>query len=332
MKRAGDLISKISTIDNLYLAWTKTIRGKQDKPAVLRFRENFHENIRALSDDLREGTKTWGPYYCFTIHDPKERVIKVAPLEDRIAYHAIMNVCEPVFERQQIFDSYACRKGKGQFAALDRAKAFSRKSPFFLQLDVRKYFDSVPHEILKSKLGRLFKDRVLLRLFTRLIDSYETTPRNGIPIGSLTSQFFANMYLAYLDHFIQEELRCGRYVRYMDDLILWGEREELKDWYCQIEVFCRETLQISFKPFILNRCGHGVSFLGHRVFPGRLLINQRSKKRFSRKVREALEEFRAGYLTESEFLIKIETLISFISHADTEALRRRVLRENGLCP
>lgn len=332
MKRAGNLIDAIASIDNLYLAWTKTIRGKQEKSAVLRFRERFHDNIYELSAALRRGTKRWGPYYCFTIHDPKERVIKVAPLEDRIAYHAIMNVCEPVFERQQIFDSYACRKGKGQFAALERAKEFSRKSPFFLKLDARKYFDSISHEALKSKLERLFKDPTLLRLFFNLIDSYESTPGCGIPIGSLTSQFFANAYLSYLDHFVHEELRCGKYVRYMDDILLWGEREALKGWFRRIDEYCREELRISLKPFVLNRSGHGVSFLGYRVLPGRLLASPRSKKRFAHKIREALQEYLAGRLAEDEFLMKLQTLVSFLSHADTVAFRRRVLRENGLCP
>ncbi len=134
-----------------------------------------------------------------------------------------MNLCEPIFERRSIYDSYACRKGKGRLAAIDRAREFCRRNRFFLKMDIRRYFDSVNHEVLRSLLRRMFKDERLLQLFKQIIESYETTPGTGIPIGNLTSQHFANSYLGSLDRFIKEELRCRHFVRYMDDFVVWSD-------------------------------------------------------------------------------------------------------------
>ncbi len=145
-------------------------------------------------------------------------------------HHALTLVCEPVFERLLIADTFACRRGKGREAAVERAKQFARRYPWFLKLDIRKYFNSIDHERLLWLLGRKFKDRRLLDLFGRIIASYEVTPGRGVPIGSLTSQHFANFYLAGLDRFVKEGLRAGGYVRYMDDFVVWDEnRTRLAD-------------------------------------------------------------------------------------------------------
>ena len=202
MKRAGKLIGPITDSDNLRLAWTKAIRGKRSAASVLTYRENLDRNLRQLSESLASGTYSWGPYFSFKIHDPKERVIKVAPLADRIAHHAICHVCEPFFERFQIYDSYACRKGKGQLAALHRAVHFSSKYGWYLKLDVRKYFDSISHEILFRQLERLFKDPILLKLFrdfgrfvhvhprSRNPDRKPDQPVSGQPLFEFTGPFY----------------------------------------------------------------------------------------------------------------------------------------------
>ena len=162
-----------------------------------------------------------GDYHYFKIHDPKERLICAASFSERVLHHAVMNVCDPFFNRYQIFDSYACRKSKGTYAALDRARHFNHHFKWYLKLDVRKYFDSIHHGRLKRLLVKQFKDKSLLDLFNGIIDSYHVSDACGIPIGNLTSQYFANHYLAVADHFIKEELRIKGYVRYMDDMVLW---------------------------------------------------------------------------------------------------------------
>ena len=227
MKRFGNLIDRIVEPDNLRLAWLKTIRGKSTERAVLRFRPSLGDCLEGIASDFVNGTYRWGEFSRFTIFDPKERQIKVAPLRDRIAYHAICNICGPVFERYQIDQSCACRKGKGQTEAIRLAVSYSRNNNWYLKLDVRKYFDSVCHSVLEKLLFRLFKDQRLLVLFHSLIDSYHTEAGRGIPIGSLTSQYFANHYLGTLDHFVKEHLHCRAYVRYMDDFILWDNSNEV---------------------------------------------------------------------------------------------------------
>lgn len=332
MKRAGKLIGPITDSDNLRLAWTKAIRGKRSAASVLTYRENLDRNLRQLSESLASGTYSWGPYFSFKIHDPKERVIKVAPLADRIAHHAICHVCEPFFERFQIYDSYACRKGKGQLAALHRAVHFSSKYGWYLKLDVRKYFDSISHEILVRQLERLFKDPILLKLFRDLVDSYTSIPGRGIPIGSLTSQFLANHYLSSLDHFIKETLCVRGYVRYMDDMVLWfSDSEELKRACTQVDTFLREKLYLEMKPPQQNRSRVGLPFLGLRVYPYGLRLSHRSRYRFRRKCRKNFLKFYEGTLTQEEFVSKMESLFAFVRTTPSVEFRRRVLRENGFC-
>ncbi|MCL2120009.1 MAG: DNA polymerase [Planctomycetaceae bacterium] len=214
----------------------------------------------------------------------------------------MINVCEPFFENYQIFDSYASRKGKGQFTALERAKRFSRKNIWFLKLDIRKYFDSISRDVLKRLLFRRFKDVCVLQNFEQIIDSYESESGRGVPIGNLTSQYFANHYLAVLDHFVKEQLRVGCYVRYMDDFVLWHDDVNfLKQAARTLENFLAEELRLTVKPPFLNRCDHGMTFLGFRVFPDKIVLSHRSRYRFRRKLRAMTEHFASGAWDESTY-------------------------------
>lgn len=318
--------------DNLRLAWLKAIKGKRDKDVVLKYREDLDANLEQLAFSLYSGEKVWGPYYSFTIYDPKERIIKVAPLEDRIAHHAIMNICEPIFDSFQIQDSYACRKNKGQHLALFRAVEFSQQYEWYLKCDVRKYFDRVSHSILLELLERRFKDRTLLETFTNLVESYHFQPGQGIPIGNLTSQFFANHYLGQLDKYIKRALGIQAYIRYMDDFVVWGRHEELRNVHKLIEEFCREKLSLELKPVQLNRTSMGVPFLGMRVYPCSIRLSHRARCRFREKVQKNVSELGLGVLSVSEFGAKMNSLIAFIRFAKSLSFRLRVFRDNGICP
>jgi retron-type reverse transcriptase len=205
MKRTGNLIDKIAEPENIRLAFFKAIKGKRDKKDANNFSGHLHYEIPEIHHELLSGDVHWGTYFRFKIYDPKEREICAASFRERVIHHAIINICEPVFEEYQISDSYACRKGKGLDAAIDRAQGCSEKSPWFLKMDIRKYFDSIDHEILKKTIRRKFKDKTLLNLFDQIIDGYFKVPGKGVPIGNLTSQYFANHYLALFDHYIKEE-------------------------------------------------------------------------------------------------------------------------------
>lgn len=330
MKREGRLIERIADPDNLRLAYWKARRGKDQRPEVTAYRRNLDANLAALRSDLLAGEVKVGDYFYFRIHDPKERLICAAAFGERVLHHAIMNVCHPVFERFQIDGSYATRLGKGQYAALEKARQHTRRYRWFCKLDVRKFFDSIDHERLYAMLCRKFKDPGLLDIFRRIIDSYGTSPGRGLPIGNLTSQYFANFYLGYLDHYVLEKLHASAYVRYMDDMVLWHDsRKELVHIAGQLYSYVEKELGLSLKPVCMNSSSLGVPFLGYVLFPGKVRLNRRSKKRFERKMMLYASRAERGEWTQQEYVRHVEPLIAFTRYADTLALRRAVAAKTG---
>lgn len=329
MKRAGQLIERIATRENLELAFWKAQRGKAERPEVVAFRARLDDNLAALAAGLSTGDISFGPYSQFKVYDPKERTISVAPFPDRVVHHALTNVCEPVFERYAIFDTYACRKDKGSHRAVLRAQAFARRFPWFLKLDIRKYYETLDHTVLYGALERLFKDQVLLGIFDRLIDSYSTPgrPHTGLPIGNLTSQHFANYLLGRLDHWVKEELRVPGYVRYMDDFVLWGQdKKTLKQWFRQVRQYVREQLKQELKAdVLLNRCERGMPFLGYRVLPNTIRLSRRSKRRFRRKLLGYERLRRNSTWSDREAARHVEPLIAFTRFADARPFRRNTM-------
>jgi retron-type reverse transcriptase len=334
MKRAGNLVERIADADNLRLAFWKASRGKRAKPEVLRFRADLDARLRCLRDELLSGCVRWGPYRTFMVFDPKERTICAAPFRDRVAQHAIMNVVEPHFEVYQIHDSYACRRGKGLDGAIARAVRFCRTGDWYLKMDVRKYFDSIDHATLKGLLCRRFKDPLLLALLDGVIDSHEDSPGRGVPIGNLTSQFFANHYLGVLDHHCKQALGCQRYLRYMDDFVVWdSQKDRLRQVGHEIAGFLGDSLKLDLKPVCLNACSRGMTFLGYRVYPGHVRLAARSRKRFRRKMAQYDGNYTTGRWTEEETARHVEPLLAFVRRAESQSFRRRVLESiEGSCP
>ena len=333
MKRAGNLIERIADADNLRLAFWKASRGKRAKAEVLCFRGNLDTQLRCLREELLAGSAPWGPYRAFKVRDPKERTICAAPFRDRVAHHAIINVVEPYFESYQIHDSYACRRGKGLDAAIARAVRFTHPGDWYLKMDVRKYFDSVDHDTLKRLVRRRFKDPLLLALLEGVIDSYENSPGRGLPLGTLTSQFFANHYLAVLDHHCKQSLGCHRYVRYMDDFVVWdSEKDRLRQIGHEIAGFLCESLKLGLRPACLNTCSRGMTFLGYRVYPGRIRLAARSRTRFRRKLAQYHDNFLSGRWTEEEAARHVEPLLAFVRRAQSDGFRRRMIESiEGSC-
>lgn len=326
MKRAKQLIERVADPENLRLAFWKAQKGKRAQREVLEFRGNLEVEIPALRRAFLTGTYHPAPYRRFRIHDPKEREICAAPLRDRVAQHALMNVCDPVFESYQIHDSYACRLGRGTHRAVERAQQFARRHDWFLKLDIRKYFDSIDQSVLKELLLRRIGDREVLRCFWRIIDSYETDPGKGVPIGNLTSQYFANHYLAVMDHYVKETLCCRAYVRYMDDFVLWGdEKAGLKAMGREVIAFLQGRLVLEVKPMVLGNCARGMTFLGYRVFPEGIRLASRSRLRFRRKLAAVTKALKDGGLSEREAAVRAEPLVAFVAQAQSSAMRRRCL-------
>jgi RNA-directed DNA polymerase len=341
MKRVGRLMEQVITRDNLRLAFWKAARGKRVRPDAAVFATRLDENLESLRRELVDDTYAVGPYHQFTIHDPKQRLITAPCFRDRVLHHALLNVCEPVLDRFLIEDTFACRRGKGRIAAVERARWFAQRNVWFLKLDIRKYFDSVSHSILLERLERRFKDQHLLELFSRIIAGYQTAPGRGLPIGSLTSQHFANFYLGWLDRFVEESLHARGYVRYMDDFVIWGQDERtLRTVRDQVREFLISELSLELKPEpYINRCLLGMDFLGSRVYPSHVTLNRRGRVRFRRRLMGLQWECSEGKIGELELQHRATALVAFARAGQTASWRwrNRVLRsmmvdDQGLAP
>ncbi len=326
MKRVGNLMSQIVDYDNIQLAFIKSCRGKQAKREVLEFRSDYERNISEIRNSLLSSEIQVGNYNYFKIYDPKERVICAASFRERVIHHAIMNVCHEYFERTLIYDTYATRIGKGVYKALDKAKIAASKYQYVAKLDYRKYFDSIDHEVLKEKLARLFKDKELLSLFYKIIDSYCVVKGKGVPIGNLTSQYFANYYLSSLDHKVKEELRLPIYLRYMDDiLIMDNNRTQLKSYVRTVQEYSENNLKLRLKEPIYGECRMGVQFLGYIVKPYRLQLNGRSKKRFREKINYYTNNYENNLISETEYQQHLLPLLAFTSYANDKAFQKATI-------
>lgn len=332
MKRHGLLMGEIVDGENLRVAFWKAAKGKRGKTECIEFAERLDENLALLGAELRDGSVELGNYHYFKVHDPKERLICAASFRERVLHHALMNICGPLLERAAIFDSHACRKGKGRLTAIARAQGHARANGWFLKMDIRKYFDSVDHTVLRTLLGRKFKEAGLLRLFGRILESYGTAPGRGLPIGNLTSQHFANFYLAPLDRFITERLGRGAYVRYMDDFVAWGEGgAELRDVLDRVRIFLAEELRLDLKgESVINRTRFGMDFLGCRLFPGVVRLARRSKVRFSRKFRRYEKAHQCGRWNSLQLQQRVQALLAFLLPVDSLNFRRKTVSRFGV--
>lgn len=325
MKRKGYLIEELASWHNLNIAFYMASKGKLLNEDVLSYKKNLSSNLKRLQSQILTGDISVGKYHYFTIYDPKERVICAASFDERVLHHAIMNVCHQFFERTMIYDSYATRPHKGIYKAIDKVYANMRKYRYVAKLDVRKYFDSISHNKLNELLATKFKDKNLLLIFSKIIDSYEVKAGCGVPIGNLTSQYLANFYLSSLDHYVKESLHIPIYVRYMDDMLLLSNSlEGLKNAVDNIRQYLL-SLQLVLKPVVLGRTDCGVSFLGYKLFPHKILLNKASKQRFKNKMKNYSANFNKQIWTERQYKEHIVPLLSFASKAYTKNIRKGIL-------
>lgn len=296
MRRQGKLIERIADLENLQLAYYKAKKGKTGKREVIEYEKRLQDNLQNLQQQIVSGNVDIGNYRYFTIYDPKKRLICAAPFGQRILHHALMNICHPFFEKAQISDSYASRVGKGTYAALDRAKRFNQRNKWFLKLDFRKYFDNIDHMVLQKQLCGLFKDMRLLTIFENILEGYSTLQSRGVPIGNLTSQYFANHYLSPADHYAKGSLKIKAYVRYMDDIVLWhNDKKVLIKTGFMLKQYANQELKLELKPFCLNRSAQGVPFLGYLLYPDKIRLAHRSRTRFIKKMKFYNNIFESGF-------------------------------------
>ena len=344
MKRHNHLFEPICSFENLHAAAISAMRGKKGKRPAATFFANLEEELIALREELLGGSYQHGGYHYFQIHEPKQRTVAAAPFRDRVVHHAIVRVVEPLFERRFIEDSFACRKGKGTHAAMRRAAQFARKYPYALKCDIRKYFSNIDHDILTRQLERVIADRRLLDLMKGILESHSEGERTvwgddlfserrvvgrGLPIGNLTSQFWANVYLNALDHFVKHTLRCKGYVRYMDDFLLFGHHKAelkaqgrvLKRWVCH-----QLRLEVHPDKYQLLYSSAGVDFCGFVVFAdGRVRVRSQTARRFQRRFRHQLRLALQREIGFAKVRASVAAWIGHVKHAQSIGLRRAVL-------
>lgn len=305
-KTYRNLWPEVMSWRNLLAAYRKCRRRKRHKPEAVQFDFLWESNLLRLQRELATDNYVPGEYHHFYIHDPKTRRISAAPFRDRVVHHAVVNVLEPLFERRFIFDSYACRRGKGTHLALNRTQAFLRKYPYYLKTDIVRFFPNVDHEILISTIERCVADPALLNLIRKILDSgngvltEEATRRyfpgddllallrpSGLPIGNLTSQFFANVLLDPIDHFVKDELGVPGYVRYADDLVLFAKSKSILWNYrnCLAERLSSIRLRMHDNKTQIGRSEQGLKYLGLKLFRDGRRLQQASLKRLNRRLR-----------------------------------------------
>jgi hypothetical protein len=342
--RVTNLFERVCSMRNLRLAAKEALRGKRSRPPGAVFFGEQEKELPALHEELSGGTYRHGPYHYFWIHDPKERLVAAAPFRDRVVHHAIVRVIEPIFEKRFIEDSYACRRGKGTHAAMRRALHFARGWPQAIKCDVSKYFPSIDHEVLMGLVGRVIGDGRLLDLLGRVLASHADAEvqewpadgglfdyriqRKGLPIGNLTSQFLANVYLNPLDHFVKHDLRVKGYVRYMDDFVLFGDdRDRLRAHGRRIREKLGE-LRLRMHPdkYRAMATADGVDFAGFVVFAdGRIRVRSSSVRRFDRRYRQLRWEVNHKLRLPADLTARVRAWGAHAAHAQSYGLRRAVL-------
>jgi RNA-directed DNA polymerase len=332
------IYEEICSYENLETALKRARRGKTLKNYVIEFEKNLKENIFQLRNELLMQTYTPRPLKTFILRDPKTRKISKSAFRDRVVHHAICNIIEPYFDKRFIGDSYANRLTKGTLNAVKRFDVFKRKASknntvkcYVLKADIKSYFDTVDHQILLSILGKKIKDKRVLWLINRILANHKGDDENkGMPLGNLTSQFFANVYLNELDQFVKHKLRAKYYLRYVDDFaILHPSREALEQYKTEINHFLKENLDLRLHPdkSRVLELEKGIGFLGFRVFYHHKLLVQKNMRKFSNKMKQMKKQYQNGLIDREKVIEKFEGWLAYASHANTYKYRRKMTSE-----
>lgn len=328
-------------------AASKAGLGKHKKANVRAFFDQLDSNIESLHLELKNSTYQPGGYRTFKIYDPKERMISAAPFRDRVVHHALCNIIEPIFDRTLIADTYANRKGKGTHAGIHRCQYFLRRYPYVLKADIKKYFPSIDHQILKAQIRRKIKCKKTLWLIDLIIDGSNSQEpvaeffpgddlfsmadrRRGLPMGNLTSQFFANVYLSPLDHYLKAFLQIKGYVRYVDDFVVFHEdKQVLHDIRNQIEQFLGEQLRLRLHPrkTVVFPTRTGVPFLGQHIFHTHRRLKRENLQRFRKRFKNRVSAYYEGLLTSATFEQQLNSWCGHARQAHTGRLLNRLFFE-----
>lgn len=323
MKRIGNLFDKVCTLDNLYLAHNKAKQGKGKRYGVILFEKDLDENLRQIQSELIAGTYKTAEYQIFTIYDPKERIIYRLPFRDRVVHHAIMNILEQLWTSIFISNTYACIKGKGIHAALKHLKRDLQdieNTKYCLKIDIKKFYPSIDHDVLKVIIRRKIKDVKLLSLLDGIINSAP-----GAPIGNYLSQFLANLYLSYFDHWLKEEIKVKYYYRYADDVVVLGHSKDyLHTTLEKINNYITNELNLQLKDNyqIFPVEARGIDFVGYVFYHTHILLRKTIKKRFCKRI----SKLHKKDTPPKEFKQKICSWLGWAKHCNSKHLLKKMIR------
>ncbi|MFH1668279.1 MAG: reverse transcriptase domain-containing protein [Candidatus Komeilibacteria bacterium] len=322
----------IISLENLFSSWNEFKRGKEKRIDVQEFTLNLEDNIFDLNKKLSSGKYQHSNYISFYICDPKLRHINKATISDRVVHHALMRIIEPVFERIFIFDSYSSRKSKGTHRAISRFKKFAwklshnnTKAVWVLKCDVRKFFNSVNHDILCRLIRDKVDDKKTIILIENIICSFQNEKCCGIPLGNVTSQLFSNIYLNELDQFIKHVLKVKYYIRYVDDFVILSRDEKyLYDALSKIDKFLHAKLRLFLhdRKVSIRQWHKGVDFLGYIIFPHHTVIRTRTKKRILKRIREKQYQMILGSVSEDSFRETLQSYFGVLHHCRSRQVKK----------
>ena len=342
-KTYSQLYEQIISFENLYLAYCEARRGRRYRGDVLRFHQNHEETLLNLHKELK--AKTWqpGPYrefLCTT--EVKRRVIHAPAFIDRVVHHALANVTRPLFEKKYIFDSYATINGKGTHKAVFRVQEFMRRAGanwdtvYVLQCDISKYYPSMDHDVLMEQIKRTIRDKDALWLWRQVIAGFNDDTGRGLPIGALTSQIAANIYLNVLDHFVKECMQVKYYVRYMDDFVLLGpSKEYLWDALADIKWLLEGHLKLKLNPKTkIYPASRGVDFAGYRTFTTHMLPRKRNIKAAKKRFQNLSKLYSKGMVSMDRAKASVMSFLGYVKHCQARrttlsTLSRLTLTKKG---
>ncbi len=345
MKTYKNLYYQLCSYENLELAFQKARKRKTLKNYVIEFETDLQSNLKELKHELENFTYSPYPLTTFIVYDPKTRKISASHFRDRVVHHALCNIISPIFEKTFIPASFANRKGKGTHPAIRRFEQFLSQTTFYhkktlerervdifsyaLKADIRHYFETVDHEILLTLIRRKIKDQNIIWLIKTILENHKTQiPNKGMPIGNLTSQFFANVYLDRLDQFVKHELRVKNYLRYVDDfVILHSDKNLLEKWKKEINDFLIQNLELELHPeksriIPLKR---GISLLGYRVFGKYRLIKKSNARRIWKRLYAFKKKYDRGEIVREEIVQSLEGWLAYAEFANTYNFRKKVM-------
>ncbi|MDP4012579.1 MAG: reverse transcriptase domain-containing protein [Candidatus Nanoarchaeia archaeon] len=346
MKTYNNLYGELYSFKNLELAFKKAKKRKSKRPYVKEFEANLLNELNKLKQELEYQTYKPQQLKRFIVRDPKTRTIHASSFRDRVVYHALVNIISPIFEKRFIHDSYASRINKGTHNAILRFDKFKRKvsnngrlvknakdnnsvKGYILKADIRHYFETVDHEVLLNVLERRIKDERVIWLIKQILNNFDIKiAGKGMPLGNLTSQFFANIYLNELDYFVKQEIRARYYIRYVDDFVIMHQQKDVLESYKQkIDYYLMNSLKLklhSDKSKIIP-LKNGVTFLGYKNFYYYRLLRKNNKRRFERDFNEKLILLKEGVLVKDNILEGLQGWFGYAIWANTYRLRKEVI-------